>query len=165
MSSIDSFFLKRFLLIRHSGYDTFCFSTNASREVGGDTCSCYSCMQSDELTAVFYNTTSIDRIEIYPIICLKSVCLSGDVRKVQIAIIGRLPREMSQTDRILSRYFLSRVRVSIRPRIFVYAKQPQTTVVRPAAVDRRSVADTQLNWNGHNPSACVAQCQELGAKT
>ena len=41
---------------------------------------------------------------IYPIICLKSVCLSGDVRKVQVAILGRLPREMSQTDRILPRY-------------------------------------------------------------
>ena len=34
-----------------------------------------------------------------------------------------------------------------------------------AAVDRRSVADKQLNWNGiiHSPS--VAQCQELSAKT
>ena len=102
---------------------------------------------------------------IYPIICLKSVCLSGDVRKVQVAILGRLPREMSQTDRILPKYFLSRVRVSIRPRIFLYAKKPQTIVARPAAVDRRSVADKQLNWNGHNPSACVAQCQELRAKT
>ena len=103
--------------------------------------------------------------DIYPIICLKSVCLSCDVRKVQVAILGRLPREMSQTDSILPRYFLSRVRVSIRPRIFLYAKKPQTIVARPAAVDRRSVADKQLNWSGHNPSACVAQCQELSAKT
>ena len=35
--------------------------------------------------------------EIYTMICLKSV----NVRKVQVAIIARLPREMSQTDRIL----------------------------------------------------------------
>ena len=36
---------------------------------------------------------------------------------------------------------------------------------RFAAVDRRSVADKQLNWNGIIHSASVAQCQELSAKT
>ena len=36
---------------------------------------------------------------------------------------------------------------------------------RFAAVDRRSVADKQLNWNSIIHSASVAQCQELGAKT
>ena len=56
---------------------------------------------------------------IYTIICLKSV----DVRRLQVAILARSPREMSQTDRILPRYFLSRVRVSVRPRIFLYAKK------------------------------------------
>ena len=115
------------------------------------------------------------RPNIYPIICLKSVCRSGDVRKVQVAILGRLPREMSQTDRILPRYFLSRVRVSIRPRIFLYAKKLQTIVARLAAVDRRSVADKQLNWNGHNPLSrrssvpkaqrenVVAECSDHGS--
>ena len=38
-------------------------------------------------------------------------------------------------------------------------------VARPAAVDRRSVADKQLNLNGVIHSAGVAQCQELSAKT
>ena len=56
------------------------------------------------------------------IICLKSVCLSGKVRRLQVAILARSPREMSQTDRILPRYFLSRVRVSVRPRFFVIRK-------------------------------------------
>ena len=51
-----------------------------------------------------------------------------DVRGLQVAILARSPREMSQTDRILPRYFLSRVRVSVRPRIFLYAKNSQTTV-------------------------------------
>ena len=83
---------------------------------------------------------------IYTILCLKSV----DVRKVKVAILARFPREMSQTDRILSRYTLSRFRVSVRPRIILYAKKPQTTVARPAAVDHRSAADKQLNWNGPN---------------
>ena len=46
-------------------------------------------------------------IIIYTIICLKSV----NVRKVQVAILAQLPREMSQSDRILPRYILSRVRV------------------------------------------------------
>ena len=36
---------------------------------------------------------------------------------------------------------------------------------RFAAVDRRSVADKQLHWNGVIHSACVAQCQELSPKT
>ena len=35
---------------------------------------------------------------------------------------------MSQTDRILPRYFLSRVRVSVRPRIFYTRKNSQPTV-------------------------------------
>ena len=61
---------------------------------------------------------------IYTIICLKSV----DVRRLQVAILARSPREMSQTDRILPRYFLSRVRVSVRPRIFYTRKNSQTTV-------------------------------------
>ena len=60
-----------------------------------------------------------DGIDIYTIICLKSV----NVRRLQVAILARSPREMSQTDRILPRYFLSRVRVSVRPRIFLYAKK------------------------------------------
>ena len=34
---------------------------------------------------------------------------------------------MALTDRSLPRYFLSRVRVSIRPRFFLYAKKPQTS--------------------------------------
>ena len=82
---------------------------------------------------------------------------------------------MSQTDRIHPRYFLSRVRVSIRPRIFLYAKKPQTTVARPAAVDRRSVADKQLHLNGRNPFSLrssvtraqsenvVAECNDHGS--
>ena len=71
---------------------------------------------------------------------------------------------MSQTDRILPRYILSRVRVSVRPRICYTRKKPQTTVARPAA-DHRSAADKQLSWNGHNPFSWVAQRQELSAKT
>ena len=94
---------------------------------------------------------AVDKMSsIYPIICLKSVCLSGDVRRMQFAILDRSTREMSQTDRNHPRYFLSRVRVSIRPRTFCIREKPQTTVDRPAPVDRRSVADRQLNLNGRN---------------
>ena len=66
---------------------------------------------------------------------------------------------MSQTDRIHPRYFLSRVRVSIRPKILLYAKKPHPTVARPAAVDRRTVADKQLNLNGRNPFSPVPRDQ------
>ena len=65
-------------------------------------------------------------IIIYTIICLKSV----GVRKLQVAILALSPREMSLTDRILPRYILSRDRVSVRPRIVLYAKKTQTRVVR-----------------------------------
>ena len=93
---------------------------------------------------------------------------------MQFAILDRSPREMSQTDRIHPRYFLSRVCVSIRPRFFLYAKKQQTTVARPAAVDRRSVADKQLNLNERNPFSLrssvpraqrdnvVAECSDHG---
>ena len=49
---------------------------------------------------------------------------------MQFAILAQSRREMSQTDRIHPRYFLLRVRVSIRPRFFLYAKKPQTIVAR-----------------------------------
>ena len=108
---------------------------------------------------------------IYTIIRHKSVA----VRKLQVAILARSPREMSQTDRILPRYILSRVRVSVRPIIVLYAKIPQTTVARPVAVD--SAADKQHNWNGHNPfrlgssapraqrEDVVAECSDQGSNT
>ena len=73
---------------------------------------------------------------IYPIICLKSV----DVRSLQVAILAQSPREMSQTDRILPRYFLSRVRISIRHRIFLYAKKPTSPVACFSATDRQNGA-------------------------
>ena len=63
---------------------------------------------------------------IYTIICLKSV----GVRSLQVAILARSSREMSLTDRILPRYILSRVRVSVRPRIFLYAKKTQAILAR-----------------------------------
>ena len=78
---------------------------------------------------------------------------------------------MSQTDRIHPRYFLSRVRVSIRPRIFYTGKNRKP---RSAAVDRRSVADKQINLNGRNPFSprssvpraqrenVVAECSDHG---
>ena len=65
-----------------------------------------------------YDNDILPRLIIYPIICLKSV----DVRRLQVVILALSPREMSQTDRILPRYILSRVRVSVRPRIFYTRK-------------------------------------------
>ena len=64
----------------------------------------------------------LKRTCIYTIICLKSVSLSVDVRRLQVAILARSPREMSQTDHIVWQYILSRVRISVRPSIFLDAK-------------------------------------------
>ena len=90
---------------------------------------------------------------------------------MQFAILDRLPREMSQTDRIHPRYFLSRVRVSIRPRILLYAEK----TANRGGPARRSVADKQLNLSGRNPLSrrssvpraqrdnVVAECSDHGS--
>ena len=69
---------------------------------------------------------------IYTIIRHKSV----DVRKLQVTILARSPRKMYQTDRILPRYIPSRVRVSVRPRIFSTRKnrKPQSPGFRRLAM-------------------------------
>ena len=54
-----------------------------------------------------------------------SVCLSVGVSKLQVAILARSSREMSQTVRIDWQYILSRVRVSVTPIHFLYAKNSQ----------------------------------------
>ena len=80
---------------------------------------------------------------IYTIICLKSV----GVRRLQVTILARSPREMSLTDRIHPRYILTRVRVSVRPRIFLYAKNPKPD---SPAVGSALRPDKQLNWKLQN---------------
>ena len=54
-----------------------------------------------------------------------SLSLTVGVRKRQVAILARSSWEMSLTVRIVWQYILSRVRVSIRPSIFLYAKNIQ----------------------------------------
>ena len=55
---------------------------------------------------------------------------------MQFAILAQSRREMSQTDRIHPRYFLSRVRVSIRPR-FCYTPKKTQTSPRPGRMLQR----------------------------
>ena len=69
---------------------------------------------------------------------------------MQFAILAQSPREMSQTDRIHPRYFLLRVRVSIRPRYFVNAKKPNTTVAaRSPTGQRHRPSERRNNLNGN----------------
>ena len=65
------------------------------------------------------------------IILLKSVCDS-----LQTAILARSSQEMYQTVRIEWKHFLSRVHVSVRPSIFLHAKNAKELVetVSPARV-------------------------------
>ena len=65
---------------------------------------------------------------------------------------------MSQTDRIHPRYFLLRIRVSIRPRYFVNAKKPNTTAAaRSMTGQRHRPSDRRNNLNGSfAPSRHVA---------
>ena len=60
---------------------------------------------------------------IYTIIFLKYIA----VRKLQVAILARSYREMSQTVCIDCQYILWRVRVSVRPSIFYTRKTPKTS--------------------------------------
>ena len=64
------------------------------------------------------------RSRVIQLVLHKSACLSVGVRKRQVAIIARSSREMSLTDRIVLKYILSRVRVSVRPsNCFIREKQ------------------------------------------
>ena len=74
------------------------------------------------IVAIYIYTCIVHHFYIYTIICLKSVSLSVDIRRLQVAILARSPREMSQTDRIVWQYILSRVRISVRPSIFYTRK-------------------------------------------
>ena len=56
---------------------------------------------------------------------------------------------MSQTDRILPWYFLSRVRVSVRPRIFLFAKKLQKHSLRPPITDRQRQHRQNGSWYLH----------------
>ena len=88
------------------------------------------------------------RLGIYTIICLKSVI----VRKLQVAILARSPREMSQTDHIGWQHILSRVRVSVRPKKKVYAeKTPNLSLIqsRPHVV----------YFNGSPTGHCLASVE------
>ena len=87
-------------------------------------------------------------VYIYTIICLKSVV----VRKLQVAILARSPREMSQTDRIVRKHILSRVRISVRPRIcFIREKTPNLSLIqsRPHVV----------YFNGSPTGHCLASVE------
>ena len=66
-------------------------------------------------------------LSIYTIICLKSVCLSGDVRTMQFAILAQSRREMSQTDRIHPRYFCHEFASQFGLDFFYTPKKPQTS--------------------------------------
>ena len=59
---------------------------------------------------------------------------------MQFAILAQSLREMSQTDRIHPRYFLLRVLVSIRPRIFCISLRQKTPNQSPAHRRARSHA-------------------------
>ena len=60
-------------------------------------------------------------------VCL-FVCLSADLIKLQVAILSRSSREMSQNIRIDRQYILSRVRVSVRPIIFLIREKHSKTI-------------------------------------
>ena len=85
---------------------------------------------------------------IYTIICLKSAV----VCKLQVAILARSPREMSQTDRIVWQHILSWVRISVRPGIcFISEKTPYLSLIqsRPHVV----------YFNGSPTGHCLASVE------
>ena len=84
----------------------------------------------------------------YIIILLKYV----GVRKLQVAILARSPREMSQTDRIVWKHILSRVRVCVRPSI-CFIREKKT---KPIAITE-SPACCLFQWitDGH----CLASVE------
>ena len=86
------------------------------------------------------------RSVITSIIFLKSV----GVRKLQVAILARSFREMYQTVRIDWKHIMSRVRVSVRPRILLYPKKHQ----KPRG---NQAASASVYFNGQRTALSPAQ--------
>ena len=64
---------------------------------------------------------------------------------MQFSIIAQSPREMALTDRILPRYLLSRVRISIRSRFFfIRQKKPNQPAARSHASAPPTVRTAQF---------------------
>ena len=91
----------------------------------------------------WYNHGELSEPSCYTIIVLKSVA----VRKLQVAILARSSREMSQTVRIDWQHFLSRVRISVRPSNFFYAKNTQKLSRTPSLAQQVSVEWTSVENN------------------
>ena len=127
---------------------------------------------ADKPTLTMYD----DHVSIYPIIFLKSVCLATFAECSSQFLIDRLGRCLNliaSTRGTFCHEFASQFGLEF----FYTRKKPQTTVARPTAVDRRSVADKQLNLNlnGRNPFSLrssvpraqrenvVAECSDHGS--
>ena len=83
----------------------------------------------------------------YTKILLKSVCLSVGVSKLQVTILAQSSREISLTVRIIWQYFLSRVRISVRPsNFFICEKHPKPWGNRVASMD---ASRTGKKWGVH----------------
>ena len=88
---------------------------------------------------------------VYTIILLKSVAVS----KVQVAILARLFREMSQTVRIDWQYILSQVRVTVRPSNFFTSEKHTKAIAKTESRTsvcwmRRSRSIASDNMSGNN---------------
>ena len=70
------------------------------------------------------------RLRLHPFYNSSLICLSL-FAKLQVAILGRSSREMSQTVRINCRSFLSRVRISVRPSHLFKTEKHPTTIAKP----------------------------------
>ena len=101
-------------------------------------------------------------VYIYTIILLKSVA----VRKLQVAILARSSREM---------YILSRIRVSVRPSNFVYAKNTQRLSRRPSlaqvsvecATHSRLITSNNISGDNsdHSGERLNQNCEKQQVKT
>ena len=86
----------------------------------------------------------------------------------QVTILARSSREMSLTVRIIWQYILSRVRVSIRPSIFLYEKNMTKLPRKPTfayltvewtsgAAGYNALSDGH-GWMARDPSLCRYNC-------
>ncbi len=75
----------------------------------------YGCSYIDKIVRYVNVVPKVPMIEAVHIFVFESVCLFVVVRKLQVAILARLSRDISQTVRIDCHSFLSRVLISLRP--------------------------------------------------
>ena len=110
----------------------------------------YGCSYIDKIVRYVNVVPKVPMIEAVHIFVFESVCLFVVVRKLQVAILARLSRDISQTVRIDCHSFISRVRISVQPSKFFIGESTQTLSRKPSRRTSLQLNEPATRRNGDN---------------